>query len=231
MHPFRAQGATEYLVLLAVVLVVALVSIALLGWFPGTAADTQLTESEIYWRSAYPIAVSENDGTYYLASTDFPPIQNETVFKYLKIKNNGNYRIALSKMFGGNTSIDSYGDHGAVYPLSRITLAPGEEACFGFGDGFHGWTIVPSNCGQHTVELYLATSPSACQTTGSFILCGLSNLCNPDGSGIVSIANFGFEYVEYIENNSVTKRQVGKPLFLMCRGICNVSSSTGQVKC
>ena len=44
----KAQGATEYLVLLAVVLIVALVSVALLGFFPGMASDAKLTQSETY---------------------------------------------------------------------------------------------------------------------------------------------------------------------------------------
>jgi len=48
MRLFRAQGATEYLVLLAVVLIVALVSVALLGFFPGMASDAQITQSQIY---------------------------------------------------------------------------------------------------------------------------------------------------------------------------------------
>ncbi len=57
---FRAQGATEYLVLLAVVLIIALVGIALLGFFPGTASDAQIAESQIYWRSASPISITES---------------------------------------------------------------------------------------------------------------------------------------------------------------------------
>lgn len=47
----KGQGATEYLVLLAVVLIIALVSIALLGFFPGLATDAQITQSAAYWRS------------------------------------------------------------------------------------------------------------------------------------------------------------------------------------
>jgi len=45
----RGQGATEYLVLLAVVLIIALVSISLLGFFPGMASDAQISQSKIYW--------------------------------------------------------------------------------------------------------------------------------------------------------------------------------------
>jgi len=58
MERFRGQGATEYLVLLAVVLIVALVSVALLGFFPGMASDTKMTQSDAYWKGvARPFAI------------------------------------------------------------------------------------------------------------------------------------------------------------------------------
>jgi len=58
MGIFKGQGATEYLVLLAVVLIVALVSVALLGFFPGMAADARITQSQSYWRGqARPFAI------------------------------------------------------------------------------------------------------------------------------------------------------------------------------
>ncbi|MEM4633540.1 MAG: hypothetical protein QW275_00095 [Candidatus Anstonellaceae archaeon] len=57
----KGQGATEYLVLLAVVLIIALVSIALLGFFPGLASDARITQSNSYWRGeARPIAILEH---------------------------------------------------------------------------------------------------------------------------------------------------------------------------
>ena len=57
----KGQGATEYLVLLAVVLIIALVSIALLGFFPGLAADARITQSQAYWRGeARPFAILDN---------------------------------------------------------------------------------------------------------------------------------------------------------------------------
>ena len=46
----KGQGATEYLVLLAVVLIIALVSIALLGFFPSLAIDARITQASLYWR-------------------------------------------------------------------------------------------------------------------------------------------------------------------------------------
>ena len=54
----RGQGATEYLVLLAVVLIIALVAISLLGFFPSMAADAKITQSNTYWRGeATPVAI------------------------------------------------------------------------------------------------------------------------------------------------------------------------------
>ena len=60
----RGQGATEYLVLLAVVLIVALVSVALLGFFPGMASDARMTQSQSYWKGqARPFAIVESSIT------------------------------------------------------------------------------------------------------------------------------------------------------------------------
>jgi len=56
----KGQGATEYLVLLAVVLMIALVSIALLGFFPGLAGDAKKTQSDSYWKSARPFGIIEH---------------------------------------------------------------------------------------------------------------------------------------------------------------------------
>ena len=62
----KGQGATEYLVLLAVILIIALVAISLLGFFPSMAADAKITQSSTYWRGeAAPISIQEHsfDGT------------------------------------------------------------------------------------------------------------------------------------------------------------------------
>jgi hypothetical protein len=57
----RGQGATEYLVLLAAVLIIALVSLALLGFFPGMASDAKISQSSSYWRSeAKPFSINEH---------------------------------------------------------------------------------------------------------------------------------------------------------------------------
>ena len=97
MGIFRGQGATEYLVLLAVVLIVALVSVALLGFFPGMAADARITQSSSYWRGqARPFAILDNAVTAAGVGTFI--IQN--------MEANGPYTItALGVGTGSNSSI------------------------------------------------------------------------------------------------------------------------------
>ncbi len=61
MESRKGQGATEYLVLLAVVLIIALVAIALLGFFPALSGDARITQSDSYWRgTARPIQIKDH---------------------------------------------------------------------------------------------------------------------------------------------------------------------------
>jgi len=90
----KAQGATEYLVLLAVVLIVALVSVALLGFFPGMASDAQMTQLQAYWKGAQPISIVEWDAV--LRASD------GATFPYFRLRNNGVYPIRLTGVVGGD---------------------------------------------------------------------------------------------------------------------------------
>src|SRR3989338_1527646 len=55
----RGQGATEYLIILGVVLFIALLAVFILGFFPETAQDVTLTESQLYWQGqAKPIRIN-----------------------------------------------------------------------------------------------------------------------------------------------------------------------------
>jgi len=54
----RGQGATEYLVILGAVLLVALVIVSLLGWFPSLGGSTREQQSKSYWSGATPFAIT-----------------------------------------------------------------------------------------------------------------------------------------------------------------------------
>jgi len=170
----KGQGATEYLVLLAVVLIVALVSVALLGFFPRMASDAQITQSQAYWQSASPIAVVEVGSAYWdnpeqLAGVD------------IRLRNTGAYAIRLSKVLGGGANSTQYYNY--VGPVgygnwSDVYLAPGQEVCIG-----------REACSRY--GFFFASTSSAPST---MFLSGLGATCDSNGYGLAMIKDFGFEY-------------------------------------
>ena len=192
-----AQGATEYLVLLAVVLIIALVAIALLGFFPGTASDAQIAESQLYWQSASPVAIVE--------SAAKPHPSSETVsFIYIRMRNVGTYPIRITKLIGSADSLSQIiGDGWNYTNISDLFyLAAGEEKYFGRPQ-FAGLT-------QNRVF-----------TFGGWSAVGLSqpeSTCSLSGTGVAAMKSFGFEYVQYVEGQQITKREIGTvPLRIRCQ--------------
>jgi len=206
--PVAGQGATEYLILLSVVLIVALVSVALLGFFPGMASDAQITQSQIYWGSASPIAIIEAGARGYFG------LGGHTI-PYLRIKNTGPYKITITKVWAGNSST-AYVWRGSWYPINLTqdlyTLSPGEESYFNSpGYGFAGTsetrfiTVTHPGGNQYEASLY----PNAQGNS----YCG-----NSPPYGYLILPSFGFEYIQYIEGQPMTKRQIGsKPLIIKCK--------------
>jgi len=199
----RAQGATEYLVLLAVVLIVALISVALLGFFPGMASDAQITQSQMYWQSATPIAITEGGARVYSGSGN--------VYLYLRMKNNGAYPARITGLLGGDgakITVFGGGACGAPNPANisdYYYLAPGEEKYFGWVAGF----------GTLCSNVIFSTTGSS----SGYILGGASSVCqnSTTSPGTLDYKTFGFEYIMYIDGQQITKRQIGKELIIKCR--------------
>ena len=197
------QGATEYLVLLAVVLIVALVSVALLGFFPGMASDSQITQSQTYWQSSSPITITEWGARW--ALNGVPPGYTHI---YLKIKNMGAYPLRLAKVLGNGRSTASlctggWNCGGATF--SNIYLYPGEEKILGYPAYFSGLPdLGDGNRAFFVPDYQMSGFMSAnCSQTAPF--------------GTAAINSFGFEYTEYIEGQQITKREVGaKPVTIKC---------------
>jgi len=196
-----AQGATEYLVLLAVVLIVALVSVALLGFFPGMASDAQITQSQAYWQSATPIAIVES-GAKVHASEDI-------TYPYLRLRNTGAYPIRITGVIGatGGKTTQFWGSGCGLSSTSNISdhfyLGPGEERYF-------GWAV--SSCNW---ELGATTGASS----NYFWVGGASSVCQNSTTtpGTLDYKTLGFEYIEYLDNNQqITKRQIGRDFIVKC---------------
>ncbi len=206
----KAQGATEYLILLAVVLIIALVGIALLGFFPGAASDAQVAENELYWKSAAPFAVVETGGRYSVANG------SEV---YLRIRNNGNYRARITKFLTlsstcpwgpNNCNIEYYQNEFTSYHLlSEIfDMAPGEERVV--GDSYY----FPGLPDRNHITFWTAGGLNPYN-----MLNGAARVCASSlPYGNVEMPLFGFEYVQYVEGQQITKREIGaKPLMMKCK--------------
>ena len=200
----KGQGATEYLVLLAVVLGIGLIAISLLGNAPSTATDIVDIQQDTYWSSSFPISILEADAKY---ST---PTRTEI---YLKVKNNRNYPIRITAVVGGTTV---KGRTPQVYVLNTTNisdlyyLGPGETGIFGYRAAGY-WPSIPEN---RRIRIYIGDAAN----TG-YYLYAATKICTRAGKdgGYLEIPNFGFEYITYINNVPITKKQIGsKPLIIKC---------------
>ena len=197
----KGQGATEYLVLLAVVLIVALVSVALLGFFPSMASDAQITQSQMYWQSASPIAITEWGARFV---TD---VGNYTHF-YVRIRNTGSYPIRLTTLLanGKSTATMCTANWGCSGAYTSIYIYPGEEKTLGPPQYFPG--IPNLGAGNNTFFVLDFLMPGAVSANCS--------RTEPYGTAVVN--NFGFVYIQYMEGTQITKKEIGtKPIVIKCR--------------
>jgi len=59
MLNFKAQGTTEYLIILAVVIVIALVVVGIMGWVPGLGGGISEQQSKTYWAGTAPWSITD----------------------------------------------------------------------------------------------------------------------------------------------------------------------------
>jgi len=198
------------LVLLAVVLIVALVSVALLGFFPGMASDAQVTQSQMYWQSATPVAIVESAART-SASTG-------NTYPYFLLRNTGMYPIRITGIIGGDggkaTQFYAITDAacnpatGGAYSISDYYyLAPGEEKYIAPAGIWYGLPC------ERYVRSYVGG------TSSGYTLRGASSVCqnSTTSPGTLSYKTFGFEYILYIDGQQITKKQISKELIIKCR--------------
>jgi len=205
----RAQGATEYLVLLAVVLIVALVAVALLGSQMGAISDTQATENQMMWKSQSPFSIDASAGYKY-------PYATKVLVPYIKIKNTGINPIKLESINSGSNSITTYYSFyswGSV-SLTNIVIGPGDSVCFGpSGSGCVGMFNLGSDCSGGGGGY------------ASNCLPALTTNCMTGGLGYAS-GQISFAYDNVIGGNSVRQKSTEHELVMKCGGCADYNSGS-----
>ncbi len=140
----RGQGAAEYLVILAVVLIVALVAIALLGAFPSIGGDARENEARQYWAVAHPFSILEYNQ------------MNSTMT--MTMKNMGLDRLTITYISMGNstnaTPISFNG--GAIKSVYVYGLTPCDAVSY---DYFEYNNITINYTSGHISNTYVGIKP------------------------------------------------------------------------
>jgi hypothetical protein len=118
----RAQAATEYVILLGAVLIIAVGVVSLLAFFPGMGSDAGVAESQLYWRgSAKPISVLDIknlNGSVCSASSGLAGYR-------LVITNSNSDPIYITRVELDNTS-KTFCLWGASAGTSSLSVGPGQ---------------------------------------------------------------------------------------------------------
>jgi hypothetical protein len=136
--PRKAQVSTEYLVIMAVVLVIALVVVYLVGGFSSFGGASLLTQSQQYWATQTPIAITAAK-TYYDGSNSHLTLQltNQGVNQIVLIS------IAAQNVNSGYTTLNIININGlaTIFPGQTMTLddsgSGGSVACSSTGTTVH----------------------------------------------------------------------------------------------
>jgi len=112
----KGQASAEYLVLLAMALVLMLILVALLGGFDGSIGNVSESESTMYWDGlARPFAISawgQQGGTLYLSVTNMAP-----------------ERLFLRKIYVDNVTADLEPGWAWRAGASKTVSIPGMRVC------------------------------------------------------------------------------------------------------
>lgn len=114
----KGQATIEYLVLLAVAIIVGLVVLGFMGWIPGVAGSMRERQSKIYWASASPLSIKDYKGA--------------AAGVTLNLENNANVKIVVKSisLHGNQTNFSGSYQHKPGQQYQYIATA---TTCSGVG--------------------------------------------------------------------------------------------------
>lgn len=120
----RAQAAIEYLIILAVVVIIALIVIGVIGGFPGMTRGISERDSAAYWAGA-DIGITR----YFISATSGT--------SQLVVRNNKLFSINLTSIkFDGGSNILNYTNGVVIAPGSAVLVNLTGSTCGSAGQTF-----------------------------------------------------------------------------------------------
>ena len=126
----KGQGSTEYLVIFAAVLVVALIVIFLLGQFTGFGRESLVDQSKGYWSGKKPIAITDWSVTTASGDDSITILFKNNDVEKIEIVNfsysGGNFAVNKNLTSGSTTaesfSADVCSNVGEIAELSDVVI-------------------------------------------------------------------------------------------------------------
>jgi len=141
----KGQVSTEYLVILAIVLVIALVVVYLVGGFAGMGAGTMQTQSEQAWGSAAPFSITI--------------LKQSGTALQMELQNNDVDQLMLTDIIMDGASVYS-GNVTFASGSKKVVNATTVSACGGVGTTFtHANVIITYNKGGITGKSEVGIRP------------------------------------------------------------------------
>lgn len=117
----KAQGTTEYLIILAVIIVIALVVVGVMGWVPGLTGGITEQQSRAYWQSTSPFSIKEFK---FSGTTAELEVQNISANKLTLTQ------VAIDGVDGISSNVSFNAGESALISLTGL------NACGTIGSGF-----------------------------------------------------------------------------------------------
>jgi uncharacterized protein (UPF0333 family) len=130
----KGQATIEYLVLVAVAIIIALVIFGFLGWIPGMAGTLRERQAKMFWASAFPVAIKDykvnsSNATFLMENIGDDPVKliNMTTELTNGTTVNGAFVPSGYKLIQGEAK--SYGiaevkcTAGSDYELSNVSIS------------------------------------------------------------------------------------------------------------
>lgn len=124
MSSRTGQATIEYLIILAVIIVIALIVVGVLGGFPAFGASITEQQSKLYWKSASPLAITQWQ------------TRSNSVTGFI-IQNNSTDKIILEEVYvresGDWISLDiiAYNPNRTILPGSQLDFTSQAITCSG----------------------------------------------------------------------------------------------------